>query len=216
MCTRCGRPCPYCDSPPAVFEGLDLGDAGWLRRRERFYARALGPPREPAVYHWEDDLDPHIDVYAHRGTPARSDEVLITGGMSDRAMPGSTAVPAWPRRVELLVRMRRTEDWAAALLREIAAMPFRHELPLRAGAVIEGSREIRPGSLLRHAMLVSATAEEGLDGFLVEGERVEFLAVVFLTEPEFHATFDRGPIEVFGRLRAAGAVLLDPGRASAI
>lgn len=216
MCIRCGRPCPYCDPSPAVFEGLNLGDAAWLERRERFYSRVLGPPREPAVYHWDDGLDPHIDVYVHRGTARRPGEVLITGGMSDRTMPRVPCGEDLPRRVEVLVRMDRAEDWAANLLREIAVLPFRHGMPLRAGAVVEGSREIRPGSALRHALLVSATAEEGLGGFVVEGESVEFLAAVFLTEDEFRATFERGPVEVFRRLRAAGAVRLDPGRPSVL
>ena len=37
------------------------GSAKWLLRRERFYETALGPMRQPAVYHFDDDHDPHID-----------------------------------------------------------------------------------------------------------------------------------------------------------
>ncbi|MHC4861941.1 MAG: suppressor of fused domain protein, partial [Planctomycetota bacterium] len=141
--------------------------ASWIRRRERFYAGALGPMREPAVYHWDDDGDPHVDVYIIGRSRSRPFETLITGGLADRPQPGVPILSDRPRRVEVLLRIGRAEDWAAMILREISTLPFLFGLALEEEGLIQGSRPIRPGSDLRHALLVVAREERGLAGFLV-------------------------------------------------
>jgi len=190
-------------------------DETWIGRRERFYERTLGPPREPAVYHWDDDGDPHIDVYAYRGSAERPFETLVTGGMADRPMPGVVLDDDGPaRRIELLVRMERSEDWAAILLREMAAVPFLVGRPLAPHALVLGNRPICAGSSLRHALLVDAE-EPGLGGFIVEGEEVRFLSLCFVTEEEYMQALRRGPAWLEERLRRTGATrILDPKRPS--
>ena len=63
----------------------------WVLRREAFFERAFGPMRQPGVYHFEDDRNPHIDVYTLSRTKDRPFETLITGGMADRPQPGVKA-----------------------------------------------------------------------------------------------------------------------------
>ena len=185
--------------------GLPDGGARWIRRREEFYVRALGPMREPAVYHWDDDGDPHIDVYVIGRSRKRPYETLVTGGLADRPQPGLAVPSARPRRVEVLVRMKRAEDWAAQILREIACLPFAFGLSLDEGGMIRGSRPIVPGSVLEHVVLARADEEAGLAGFLVEGEEVAFLRPVFITADEFDLGLAVGPDRLLALLARHGA-----------
>lgn len=182
------------------FLGDPLVDARWLLRRERFYERGVAPMRQPAVYHFEDDHDPHIDVYALSRTEARPFETLITGGLADRPQPGVKPGGEDPRRVELLLRMPRIAHWAALALREVASLPFAHGVPLAPGLLIRGNRAIRPGSSLRHGLLGPAD-EPGLDGFTVDGEAVTFLLLELVTEKEHAFGLREGGEALLGVLR---------------
>jgi hypothetical protein len=207
---RTGSPDGDCDPTELMREYLS--DARWMRRRERFYEKALGPMRQPGVYHWEDDHDPHIDVYVFGSSGERRHETLVTGGMADRPMPDVPAGNGRPRRVEILLAVDRAEDWAAMILREIASLPFTYGVALCEGALIEGARSIRPGSELKHAVLRRAD-EPGLDGFVVDGDVVRFLEPVFVTEREFFLGISRGGPALLERLaRAEVPRVLDPGR----
>jgi hypothetical protein len=215
MCEKCGLPCPFCDSSELPEEVLPPG-ALWLRRREEFYERALGPLRQPAVYHFEDGFDPHVDVYVIGRTATRPHETMITGGMADRPLPGVSPGAESPRRVELVLPLPKAEDWAALILREIAALPFLTGEPIGPGHLIQGSRTIRPDSLLRHVLLVSAE-EESLSGFVVEGEIVRFLRPCFITEEEHEYATRAGPDALLRKLLAAGASpVLDTARPSLV
>ena len=44
--------------------GVTTNESAWLKRREDFYAMAFGPIQMPGCYHWNDDHNPHIDIYA--------------------------------------------------------------------------------------------------------------------------------------------------------
>ncbi len=179
------------------------GDAAWLLRRERFYERAIGPLRQPGVYHWEDDNNPHIDVYVLGSSPGRRHETMITGGMADRPMPGLRAGGPTPRRVELLVDLPRAADWMAVILREIAGVPFLYRETFREGTLIEGKAAICRGSILCHAVLAPA-GREALQGFVVEGEAVRFLSVLFITDEELHYGRAMGGPALIRLLRGAG------------
>ncbi|MCU0724746.1 MAG: suppressor of fused domain protein [Planctomycetes bacterium] len=175
-------------------------DARWLLRRERFYEHGLAPMRQPAVYHFDDDHDPHIDVYALARTPQRPFETLITGGLADRPQPGVRAGEGFPRRVELLLRTPAAEEWAVLILREIASLPFAFDLRLAPGVIIRGSRAVRPGSTLCHGLLGPA-GEPGLDGFTVDGEPVAFLLLELVTEAELVRGVREGGLALLAALR---------------
>jgi hypothetical protein len=184
-------------------------------RREECYRRALGPPREPSVYHFEDDHDPHVDVYVHARTPLRPFETMITGGLSDRPLPGVPRNSVLPRRVELLLRMSSADHWGATVLRVIAYLAFRAGVPLAPGTVIEGE-PIAEGSLLCHALLLPGR-EKGLEGFRVADERVAFLNVTFLTEEELEWGLRNGGFELEKVLEEAGRLtVVDPWRTSVV
>jgi hypothetical protein len=178
-------------------------EGAWIRRREVFYERAIGPLRPPGIYHWPDDDDPHIDVYVFGGGPDRPYETMITGGMADRPMPGLFAGRDADRRVEVLVSIPRAGLWLAQILREIASVPFRYNSFLSEGALIKGTRPIREDSLLRHAVLANAR-EEALDRFVVEGEIVRFLTVLFITDEELAFGDRQGGAALLRRLEEAG------------
>jgi hypothetical protein len=193
-----------------------LLDARWLQRRERFYERGAAPMRQPAVYHFDDDRNPHIDVYTLSRTKDRPFETLITGGMADRPQPGVKAGGELPRRVEALLRVPGAEEWAVLILREIASLPFAFGLRLSAGVLIRGSRPVRPGSTLCHALLGPA-GEPGLDGFTVDGEPVTFLLVELVTETELAFAVRHGGTSLLDELRRKGVdPVVDLNRASAV
>jgi len=155
----------------------------WLARREAFYARAFGPLRQPAVYHFEDDGHPHIDVYVIAPTPARPHLTLVTGGMADRAQP---VRPSIPPRIEILTYTEAGEadlSRLAIILRELASLPFLHGVHLAPGVLVRGSRPILSGSTLSHAALTADVTPA--EPFLVDGgEEVRFLLVEFVAESE--------------------------------
>jgi Suppressor of fused protein (SUFU) len=185
-----------------VFD-TEPGDALWILRRERFYTRAIGPMRQPAVYHWMDDNNPHIDVYVLGRSPGRHHETMVTGGMADRPMPGVPPGCRTARRVELLVDLPRAEDRVAMILREIASLPFNFGYVFEEGALIEGSGPILPGSRLSHAVLARRKSDS-LDGFLVEGENVSFLSVLFISDEELRFGREHGGVALLGELERAG------------
>lgn len=194
---------------------LDI-EAEWILRRERFYLKTLGSTRGPKIFHWNDGLDPHIDIYALGAGPGRMNELLITGGMADRPLPGVPRGGPIPRRIELVFEIPVVEDWAPAVLREIATLPFVHGTILAEGGLICGSRPIRKGSWLRHAVLGPAGIP-ALDDFLVEGEPVSFLRAHFITEREFQYGKDEGGIRLLERLEKAGVGnILSYGRRSVV
>ncbi len=191
-------------------------DAPWILRRERFYERAIGPMRQPAVYHWQDDNDPHIDVYVLGSKPDRTIETMVTGGMADRPMPGVKAGGRTARRVELLVDLPRSADWLAVILREIADVPFRYGVIFTEGTLIEGASPIRPGSELRHAVLARSDWET-LGHFVVEGEIVSFLSVLFISDEELHFARAMGGTALLRMLESAGlGRVLEVGRKSVL
>ena len=191
-------------------------DAPWMRRRESFYERALGPMRQPAVYHWEDDGNPHVDVYAIGRSASRPFETLITGGMADRPQPGVRAGEDLPRRVELVMKIDKGEHWAAMVLRELASLPFLFGVRLSAGAMVRGSRPVQPESNLRHAVLGPA-GETGLDGFTVDGEAVTFLLVHLVTEAELERGVEAGGGALLSLLAERSvSPVVDVGRSSVV
>jgi len=188
-----------------------LEASSWLRRRENFYESRLGPLREPSVYHWNEPTDPHVDVYALGTTPAPT---LITGGAADRPQPRIRA-GEFARRIELLMCVAEIEPWAASALRSIALVPFVHDMVLGPGSLIRGTGPVRPGAALHHAFLVSEPATTGLGGFVVEGEEVVFLRVLFIAEAEFDLGVAAGP-EVLVRALGPAAKVVDPSRAPVV
>jgi hypothetical protein len=192
-----------------------LSSARWLRRRENFYERALGPPAVPGVFHWQDDHDPHIDVYAHGPTADRAFDVLVTGGMADRPQPGVSFGDPRPRRVELLLPVVHPGTWAAPILREIASLPFAYDTVLEEGHLIQGNGPVRKGSELCNAVIRRAETDGWADlgGFIVEGDVVEFLIPCFVTEEELRVGVGAGGRRLIEELEAAGiGPVLDPGR----
>ena len=188
-----------------------------MARREAHYRRALGPVREPGVYHFDDGGDPHVDVYVHGRTRARPYETMITAGLADRRMPGVPLDLPVPHRVEILVKLRHADDWAAIVLRQMSQLPFEFGLPLSGGLMIEGDRPVCEGSRLRHVFLLPAVEEARLRGFRVEGEPVSFLRLILLTQSEFEYARRFGPFAIAEALHRGGeALLVDPGRGAVV
>ena len=120
------------------------------------------------------------------------------------------------RRVELIVDLPRAGDWLAMILREIAGVPFQYGAFFEDGTLIEGTQPIRPDSVLRHAVL--ANSERGaLEGFVVEGEIVRFLSVLFISDEELHFGRAVGGPALVQLIRKAGmGGLLEVARESVL
>jgi len=128
-----------------------LPPADWLRRRETFYEKAFGPLRQPAVFHFEDDGDPHVDVYVIASTESRPHLTLVTGGLADRAQPGprdgDPVAKLFPRGIELVTYAEANETQLtrlALILRELSSLPLLFGVTLAPGVLVRGSRPIFP------------------------------------------------------------------------
>jgi hypothetical protein len=166
--------------------------------------------RQPGVFHFEDDGNPHIDVYVIDKTERRPHLTLVTGGMADRACPGprdgdAVANPP-PKRIELMTHAEADETQItrlALILRELASLPFGFGVTLAPGALVRGSRPVFPGATLRHAVITADVTPP--EPFLVDGgEEVRFLLVEFVTENEFRHGVAHGGEDLVDVLREMG------------
>jgi len=201
--------------------GVTTDSVAWLKRREDFYGKAFGPIQQPGIFHWFDDGDPHIDVYVLTPHKRKGETLLITGGMSDRTQPGVSQVDAGaPPRVEILthVSAKMSGDGLKCVvfaLRELASLPFSFGVKIADGTLVKGSRPIMPGSSLWHAAITAEVLPPG--SFSVDGTRVRFMTVEFLTPQELNWAVDAGGSAVFRHLRDHRvSAVLDPQRLSTI
>jgi Suppressor of fused protein (SUFU) len=159
---------------------------GYLETRERHYQRFFGPITKPIMH--STDLKPvHVDIYQFEPTPSRSYWTLITSGMSNERQiePDDCAEHVAPR-AEILMYVRKPEDWMFAVLKGLAEMPFSDNTWLHWGHTIpNGMPMTATRSLLTSYFFLPPTLEpEGFADLELDGDRVDFLWMVPITEAE--------------------------------
>lgn len=172
--------------PPATLD--------FIAQREAVYERLFGP--YALVY---DDANPisvpHIDVYVHEpGHGGRDYYTLVTGGMSDRAMPvPADAPPELPRRTELVFYLPGDEAPRrefVAFLRQAARFVYDFDTWLTWGHTIPNGDPPQPifaGSQFVSMLFLFPLIEPDralADHLVLQGDPVGFLWPIPLTAAE--------------------------------
>lgn len=214
---------PGADAARVTVEGV------YLDTIEAHLARHFGP--HESVFHETASEYVHIDLLPLPPTPGRPFWLVVTAGMSDRAMtvPPFEGAADWDR-AELMIAL--PPDWAPdaaglnapdrwyalGALKFLARYPHRFATFFGPGHTIGNWQE---GPSIGH--------DTRMDGFLIDwawdlpeeaccavapdGEVINFYLVTPLNPEEMTFKLDRGAEALTARLRAAGAIpVYRPGR----
>lgn len=184
--------------------------------RERAYVKQFGQfenvshPLGPGI--------PHIDVYVHPPTEQRPITTLVTGGMSDHAMPIPGNGPASPR-CELLLYVEQAEELHIQLLRFLASMPYQQKTWFSYGSTVNNGNPPQPifeGSVLDHYVFMFPIVGNDFEfdqSVSLEGSPLQLLHVEPITAKERQFIIDRGMDDFLGLLeKKQHSPVLNPGR----
>ena len=159
---------------------------GFMEAREAHYQEHLGPLTQ-GVFHSTDVKDVHIDVYQFEPYSDRLHWTLITGGMSDacQKLPDGSTEGLAPR-TEILLYAPKPQNWMVSVLKGLAEMPFDDDTyPHWWHTVQNGMPMTAERSLLTAFFFLPPYREtSGFNQFFLQGEKVDFLWLVPITETE--------------------------------
>ena len=199
------------DRIPVPEPGSDLTEL-----RERAYAKQFGPYEQ--VSHPLGPGVPHIDVYLHRPTEARPFVTLVTGGMSDHAMPVPGTGSASPR-CEMVLYVHQAEELHFELLRFLASMPYQQNTWFSYGSTVNNGNPPQPifeGSVLDNYVFMYPVIENDFEfheSVSVDGLPLQLLHVEPITNAERKFIIDEG-MDSFWELleKKQHSPILNPGR----
>lgn len=167
-----------------------------VARRESHYIEFLGDMSEH-VWHSTDAKAVHVDIYQFLPTEDRSCNVLITGGMSDRRQKiPQDRLGKISHRAEIMTYCREPQPWMVRALKILAEMPWEcdtflhwwHTVPSPHGKPVTSS----PSQLTSFFFVQPYREAEGFGSMTVEGDRVDFLVLVPITEHERNFIITKG------------------------
>jgi hypothetical protein len=166
----------------------------YIEAREAHYEQFFGPITQP-IMHATDGQDPHVDVYQFEPAADRPYWVLITGGMSDRRQcvpPEFTDHVA--RRTEILLHAAEPKPWMFHVLKGVAEMPFEERTFLHWWHTVPNGRPMtaEPSELTNFLFLPPYYEGADFDTFQLDGERVDFLWLVPITDGELSYKLTHG------------------------
>jgi hypothetical protein len=187
-------------SPSAPGDSNPSADA-----RAHHYERWFGKPR---MFWQENEVEsPPVHIVAYPPTPERDRDffTLVTTGMSDARMPLPPDADSALARAELLLYVLPPDmefnparpPWFVSVLHSLAHMPWRRDVWLGEAHTIpngDPSQPFVPRSPLTTALLLPPIFEppEFADSLLLNGERVNFYWVTFLTDSECQYKLEHG------------------------
>ena len=177
---------------------------GYLEARERHYKRFFGPLTQNVVH--STDVKPvHIDIYQFAPTSQRPYWTLITGGMSDeRQIQPENCDDYMSPRAEILMYVRGPQEWMFNVLKGLAEMPFEKGTCLHWWHTIpNGMPMTAKPSLLTSFFLPPYFEPPGFTEFTLDGDRVDFLWMIPITEAERQYAVKHGSQELEKRFEDA-------------
>ena len=185
-----------------------------ISAREEWYRQHLGAYK--GVFHPTDSTMPHIDVYAMPPREGRDFWTYITGGISDETQMQSDQNA--PERTEILLYMQERSDWAAELLQMIALYPFRFGEGLDVFHTIDIGEPVLKESTLESVLMTPCDNEdEAFNSILLQGERVVFLTMIFITKTERAFAIEHSSQELYELLKKSiGLIHTDLSRKSVV
>jgi hypothetical protein len=190
-----------------------------LKARESHYVRHFGALNQP-VMHSTDFKPMHVDIYQFAPTNERPFWTLITGGMSDarQIRPDDCAEHMSPR-AEILMYVPEPQNWMFSVLKGLAEMPFDRNTYLHWWHTVpNGFPMTAQPSLLTSFFFLPPYHESADFGELtLEGDRVDFLWLVPITEAERAFAVEHGSRELEMLMENAElSHVLDESRSSVV
>lgn len=162
--------------------------------REAHYEKWFGSMIDQ-VHHTLVDVAPvHIDIYQFPPSGTRDWWTLVTGGMSDLKQVVPEGVEGVSGRTELMMYVREPKDWMFSVLRGLATMPFEEKTWLHWHHTVPNGMPMteEPSQLTSYFFLPPYFEPDEFDSLELDGDRVDFLLLVPITESERHFAMQHG------------------------
>jgi hypothetical protein len=146
------------------------------------------------------DLKPvHIDMYQFAPTAERPYWTLITSGMSnERQFEPDDCEEHMSPRAEILMYAREPQSWMFDALKVLAEMPFQENTHLHWWHTVPFGMPVtgEPSLLTSFFFLPPYFEPEGFTEFELDGDRVDFLWLIPITEAEREYAVEHGSQEL--------------------
>ncbi len=179
--------------------------------RERYLESRFGPMLD-LVAHSTDKQPVHVDMYIRKPNPACAHWTIITSGMSDEPMNiPATAKGILAPRCELIMYANKPKPWMFIVLKAMAEFVTRQKTYLywyhtwTPNGALTGTASQLTGCLL----LPPHLDESSQNDLQIDGDRVEFLWVLPITESERDYAVQNGSEALEEALMTSGLDLLD-------
>jgi hypothetical protein len=171
---------------------------GYMEARERHYERFFGPLNQYVMH--STDLKPvHIDLYQFAPSAERPHWTLITSGMSnERQVEPKDCEEHMSPRAEILMYVREPQSWMFSVLKGLAEMPFDDNTCLHWWHTVPNGMPMtaKPSLLTSYFFLPPYFEPSGFSEFELDGDRVDFLWMIPITEAERKYAVEYGSQEL--------------------
>ncbi|MBN2291075.1 MAG: suppressor of fused domain protein [Pirellulales bacterium] len=165
----------------------------WIEKREEHYCKLFGPMSED-VMHSSDVKDVHVDIYQFPPNDERPHWTLITGGMSDLRQSIPRDAEGLAPRAEILMYAGEPSNWMFNVLKGLAEMPFEDDTFLHWYHTVPNGKPMtaEPSNLTSFFFLPPYFEEPQFADLKIEGDAVDFLWMIPITESERQYAMDKG------------------------
>jgi len=171
---------------------------GFLEAREGHYERFFGPITQP-IMHSTDVKPVHIDIYQFEPTRDRPFWTLISSGMSnERQIEPDDCADYMSPRAEILLYVPKPQGWMFSVLKGLAEMPFEDSTFLHWWHTVPNGMPMTatPSLLTSYFFLPPYFEPEGFTDLRLDGDRVDFLWMIPITEAEREFAMKHGSQEL--------------------
>jgi hypothetical protein len=157
----------------------------WTEVRKQHYTKFLGPI-DKVVHPSIDLVTPHIDVYPIPPHGSRNYWTLITEGMSNYKQDIPDDATAISGRTEIMMYVHEPKQWMYSVLIGLGKMPFEDKTFLHWYHTVPNGQPMtsEPSELTSFFFLPPYFENEGFDSLKIEGDKVDILWLVPITERE--------------------------------
>jgi hypothetical protein len=149
--------------------------------------------------HSTDKKIVHIDIYQFAPTKKRPYWTLVTGGMSDmRQIEPVDPSENTSLRCEILMYVTEPQQWMFSVLKDLAEMPFEESTYLHWWHTVPNGKPMttRPSLLTSFFFLPPYFEQNGFDSLMLEGDPVDFLWMIPITEKEREYAINNGSLQL--------------------
>jgi hypothetical protein len=145
--------------------------------------------------HSTDDVIPHIDIYQFDARQDHDWWTLVTGGMSDNTQFVPDGYPEYvSKRLEILMYVEEPKPWMFDVLKGLAEMPLEEKTFLHWWHTVPNGKPMtaEPSLLTNFFFLPPYFEEPKFDSLHLDGEKVDFLWMIPITEAEREYAIQNG------------------------